>query len=190
MKPPCGQSSNVLLTLDTGEDFVGLLCKTHRREKNRCTVKVKVNSQTVSSYNHVTVKTNIPDKFSPLIHKKQRNYIKHICALGTQTRKQCLYLPSVIIQTVWLIWRGYGVEHAVLGLPEAIWWALVDFSHGRGWAVGSSGLGPSSYWLPHCPFPPAPSSGKRKQMFHFHSWPNGTSTNYHRLVMVEVHVHL
>lgn len=117
MKPPCGQSSNVLLTLDTGEDFVGLLCKTHRREKNRREVKVKLEngkdsksvlngaySQTVLSYNHFTVKTNIPDEFSPLIHKKQRDYIKHICALGTQTRKQCLYLPSVIIsQTVLLI---------------------------------------------------------------------------------------
>lgn len=134
-------------------------------------------SQTVSSYNHFTVKTNIPDKFSPLIHKKQRNYIKHICALGTQTRKQRLYLPSVIIiQTVLLIWRGIGVEYALLGLPEAIWWALVDFSHGRGWAAGSSGLGPSSYWRPHCPFPPAPSSGKRKQIFQLLSWPNGTST--------------
>lgn len=34
-----------------------------------------------------TVETNIPDEFSPFIHKKQRDDVKHICVLERHDRE-------------------------------------------------------------------------------------------------------
>lgn len=46
------------------------------------------------SATHFTVGTNIPDEFSPLINKKQRDYVKYIGALERQTREDLLYSPE------------------------------------------------------------------------------------------------
>lgn len=52
-----------------------------------------VTTNTVMSFSSFTVESNIPDEFSPLIHKEKRDYVKYICALERQT-EDLLYSPK------------------------------------------------------------------------------------------------
>lgn len=53
-----------------------------------------VTTNTVMSFSSFNVETNIPDEFSPLIHKEKRDYVKYICALESQTTEDLLYSPK------------------------------------------------------------------------------------------------
>lgn len=70
IKPPCGHSNRVLPTLDTGDDFVGLL---HNRADKLSHLEP---SSSEGRWNH-----HAPDELFPFVHKKQRNDVKHVGAL-------------------------------------------------------------------------------------------------------------
>lgn len=149
MKPPWGQSSRLLPTLDTGEDLVGLLKMTHRWttvggnvtfniKKFISHTDIRFNSclsllslekltQLVGTcsehelclankqfqFVHFTAETNIPDEFSPLIHKKQRDYVKNICFLERQsgeelfTRRPHISCTKLIPHSSHVRWSHY-----------------------------------------------------------------------------------
>lgn len=116
MKPPCGHSSRVLPTLDTGDDFVGLL----RNEQTGETV-----SQGRRCWGGGAC-PNAPDELFPLVHEEQRNDVEHVGALrrrgGVRITIAVPSFPHNSRHTLSSVWS----------LPEATWRALAGSSRGRG----------------------------------------------------------